>query len=249
MTDFVDLLEEQLVAAHARRPRGLRAALPSARGAGAIALAAAAAAAVVVLVVALASPDGHRAARPADPPAPAPAVTAPPATPAPRPATPTAPNVPGPHVPQRTPATPATPNVPGPHAPAPAPATPKAPAAPPPAPGPAIPAQPATPRAPAPAPPPSATTVAVLNASAVTGAARAVANRLDAAGYRVGVVTNRLGGLARSSVRYPAGQRAAAVALARRLRIRRVLPLSRALRREAGREADVVVVLSRDRIP
>jgi hypothetical protein len=289
MTDFVDLLEEQLVAAHARRPRGLRALLPSARGAGAIGLAAAAAA-VVLLVVALASPDGRRAARPADPPASAPVVTVPRTAPAPRPATPAAPDVPGPHAPQRMPATPAAPAVPGPHAPTPAtptaptaprsapvpntpkastvppsppvPSAPKASTVPPPAPAPATPARPATPPAAVPAPPaapvrphapapapPSVTTVAVLNASGAAGVGRVVANRVSAFGYRIGLVTNRLGRVPHSSVRYAPGRRRAAVAVARRLGIRRVLPSTRALRRQAGREADVVVVLGRDRIP
>src|SRR5919198_997435 len=57
-------LEQQLIAAHARRPRGLRAAVPSRRGAGALVLAAAAAAVVAALIVALASPSGGVPGRP-----------------------------------------------------------------------------------------------------------------------------------------------------------------------------------------
>jgi hypothetical protein len=89
----------------------------------------------------------------------------------------------------------------------------------------------------------------VLNASSAGRAGRAVANRLTAFGYRIGVVTNRLGRVPRSSVRYAAGQRPAAAAVARRLRIPRVLSLARALQRQAGRDADVVVVLGRDWVP
>jgi len=73
VTDFVELLEAQLVDAHARR-RPAR--LPSRRTSGALVFAVAAAAAIVVAIVALASP---RAARePAAPSAPA---VAPPVTP------------------------------------------------------------------------------------------------------------------------------------------------------------------------
>jgi hypothetical protein len=73
VTDFLDLLETQLVDAHARRRR-VR--LPVRRASGAIVLAAAAAAAVAVLIVALASPNAARepavAPSPAAPPAAAP---------------------------------------------------------------------------------------------------------------------------------------------------------------------------------
>ena len=58
MTDFVDLLEDQLLAAHAARARGMWAWVPSRRGAGALVAAAAAAAAIVIAVLLLASPGG-----------------------------------------------------------------------------------------------------------------------------------------------------------------------------------------------
>jgi hypothetical protein len=74
MTDFVDLLEAQLVEAHARRRR-LRAHVPSRRTLGALVLAAAAAAALLVVIVGLASPEGGRRARPAATPAPSPRTT------------------------------------------------------------------------------------------------------------------------------------------------------------------------------
>ena len=97
-------------------------------------------------------------------------------------------------------------------------------------------------------PAPSHTTVAVLNAARTAGLARrGKVARLTGAGYRVGVVADhRSGRLARSSVRYGRGQRTAAVALAARERIRRVLPLTGALRRQLG-GVDVVIVLGADR--
>jgi hypothetical protein len=65
MTDFVDLREAQLVAAHGRRGRGaMRLRLPSRRTSGALLLATTAAAATVVLVVALASPGSRPAGAP-----------------------------------------------------------------------------------------------------------------------------------------------------------------------------------------
>jgi hypothetical protein len=63
MTDFVALLEDQLLAAHARRPRGVWTWMPSRRGAGALVATAAAAAAIVLVVLLLASPGGHGDAR------------------------------------------------------------------------------------------------------------------------------------------------------------------------------------------
>jgi len=92
-------------------------------------------------------------------------------------------------------------------------------------------------------PAPSATRVAVLNAARTTGLARREAARLVP---RRGRGHHPAGRLARSSVRYTPGHRAAAVTLAARDRIRRVLPLSGALRRALGR-VDVVVVLGADR--
>ncbi len=106
---------------------------------------------------------------------------------------------------------------------------------------------PAPPPSKFPVPAPSRTTVAVLNAARTAGLARREAARLTGAGYRVGVVANHPSGrLARSSVRYARGQRTAAVALAARERIRRVLPLTGALRRQLG-GVDVVIVLGADR--
>jgi hypothetical protein len=79
MTDFIDVLEQQLVTAHGRRPQRL--AMPW-RAGGVLVAAAAAAAVVVALVVALASPDSHRAASP-------PAQQSPPATTPVKPVAPT----------------------------------------------------------------------------------------------------------------------------------------------------------------
>jgi hypothetical protein len=164
MTDFVDLLEEQLVNAHGWRRRRR---LPSPRAGLTVVIGAAAAAAVVAIVLALASPT----ARP----------------PAGRPAAPAA---------------------------------------------------------------PAATRVAVLNATRVNGLARTAADRLSAAGYRIGVVTddavtNTLG---RSAVLYAPGRRTAAAAVAARLGIARVAPL------DAGTAgtvagAGVVVRIGIDRAP
>ena len=242
MTDFVDLLEAQLLTAHARRRRWAWLRVPSTRGAGALVAATAGAAAVVVLVVALASPARHQAAgtgsttaRTVPPVAttrrspralPTPATDPPPR---PRPPTPPATTTPPPTATVPTP--PST--TPVPTAPSPVPATP-------------VPL-PATPPSKFPVPAPSHTTVAVLNAARTAGLARREAARLTGAGYRVGVVANHPSGrLARSSVRYGRGQRTAAVALAARERIRRVLPLTGALRRQLG-GVDVVIVLGADR--
>jgi LytR cell envelope-related transcriptional attenuator len=60
MTDFVDILEQQLVAAHGRRERFV----PPWRAGIVLVAAGAAAAAVVAVVIGLASPDAQRAATP-----------------------------------------------------------------------------------------------------------------------------------------------------------------------------------------
>jgi LytR cell envelope-related transcriptional attenuator len=60
MTDFIDSLEAQLVAAH--RDRRRRRFVVPRRGGAALVAAAAAVAAIVAIVVALASPESHRAA-------------------------------------------------------------------------------------------------------------------------------------------------------------------------------------------
>jgi hypothetical protein len=75
MTDFIDVLEQQLVAAHGRPRR--RFALPPWRATIVFAGAATAAAAVVIAVLALSSPSPqHAASPPAHRSAPAPAATA-----------------------------------------------------------------------------------------------------------------------------------------------------------------------------
>jgi LytR cell envelope-related transcriptional attenuator len=60
MTDFVDVLEQQLVAAHARRQRFV----PPWRAGIVLVAAGAAAAVIVAVVIGLASPDSQRAATP-----------------------------------------------------------------------------------------------------------------------------------------------------------------------------------------
>jgi hypothetical protein len=60
MTDFVDVLEQQLIAAHGRRQR----LVPPWRAGMVLVAAAGAAAIIVVLVVGLSSPDSQRAATP-----------------------------------------------------------------------------------------------------------------------------------------------------------------------------------------
>src|SRR4051812_44238663 len=180
MTDFVDLLEDQLVAAHRRRARARPVRLPSRRAAAALVACLATAGALAAAIVGLAGPQGARPARPA-------ATSAPPG-----------------------------------HG-----ATATVPAA------------------------PQAKTVAVLNATATPGAARAPAARLVEAGYRPVEVANAPSVRRRSAVMYAphAGTRAilTAVAIARRERIARVVPLTAALRRVAGGDADVVVLLGTDR--
>ena len=103
------------------------------------------------------------------------------------------------------------------------------------------------PAPPLPAAPSAIPDVAVLNATRVPGLARAEADRLLRAGYRVGIVTNHSDRLAHSSVRYAPGARARAARLARREHIRRVQPMSRALRRRLAPESRVVVLLGADR--
>ena len=108
--------------------------------------------------------------------------------------------------------------------------------------------QPATPppdRAPGPVAP-SAVTFSVLNGTTVSGLAKRVADKLEAAGYRRGNVTNATQQQkAESAVLYADGARRAALAVARRLKvaqIERIDPQSQAL---AG-DATVVVIVGGD---
>jgi hypothetical protein len=271
VTDFVDLLEAQLVDAHSRRDR-LRRHLPSRRTSGALVLAAAAAAAVVLVIVGLASPERAKqparpAAAPTTPATTAPRTPSPGATPTtPTPPTPratTAPTAPVPSgapttpVPSGVPATPAPSGVPAAPVPRGAPTSPApsgVPAAPVPRGAPVTPVTPApsgpTPRpATVPTAPPAklAFTVAVLNATRERGVARSAADRLVRAGYRIGVVSSTPGPpRARSVVLYKPGSRAAALALAKRLRIARVDLVTLAIRRSVADKSTVVVVLGAD---
>jgi hypothetical protein len=196
MTDFVELLEAQLVNAHSRRRR-MRRHLPSRRTSGALMLATVAAAALVVVIVGLASPNGGtRPAHPASRATTAPTATAPVAGARRATTPPTATAVP---VPSTVPVAP-----------------------------------------PAKLP----FTVAVLNATRERGVARSAADRLFRAGYRVGVVTNAPGpSRARSVVLYKPGSRAAAVALAIRLRVPRVGPVTPGIRGSVADHATVVFVV------
>jgi hypothetical protein len=251
------------VDAHSRRGR-LRRHLPSRRTSGALVLAAAAAAAVVLVIVGLASPDGAKQpARPATRPAAAPTTpaTTAPRTPSPG-ATPTTPTPPTPRattapttpVPSGAPAAPVPSGVPTAPVPSGAPAAP-VPSGVPTAPVPS--GAPVTPAPSGPAPVPAtvptaptakfAFTVAVLNATRERGAARSAADRLVRAGYRIGVVSSTPGPpRARSVVLYNPGSRAAALALAKRLRIARVDRLTVAIRHSVADKSTVVVVLGAD---
>jgi hypothetical protein len=76
VTDFIDVLESQLVAAHPRAARRMLLPRPTWRRGAMVLAAAAAAAAIVAVVVALANPDAHRAGgQPTAPPPTTPAQT------------------------------------------------------------------------------------------------------------------------------------------------------------------------------
>jgi hypothetical protein len=169
MTDFLDVLEQQLIAAHGRPQRFV----PPWRGGMVLVAAAGAAAIIVAVVVGLASPDAQHAAR--------------------RPA--------GPHGPAATPAL------------------------------------------------RSATSLAVLNGTTVTGLARAAADKLAAAGYHEpNVVSSDATNQARahSEVLYEPGHRAAAVDVARLVGVDRVRAMDANARVVADR-AQVAVFIGADR--
>jgi hypothetical protein len=97
---------------------------------------------------------------------------------------------------------------------------------------------------------PAKTTVAVLNATGEPGVARKVALRLADLGWKLGTISNYPGAtLSGSHIEY-LGERTRTLAvlrLARQLGIRSVLPVTKGLQIGAGPDADVVVVLGRDR--
>jgi LytR cell envelope-related transcriptional attenuator len=175
MTDFIDVLEQQLIAAHRRPERRRFVAVPW-RATIVFAGAVAAAAVVVIAVLALSSPTPHRAASP-----------------------PTQP-------PQTTPV-----------------------------------------------PPQAPVSLAVLNATTVTGLARAAADELTSLGYdEPNVVTNDTTNQrrARTTVYYEPGHRADALGVASCLHIGtdRVVPMDANARALSDR-AQVAVFVGADRVP
>lgn len=70
----------------------------------------------------------------------------------------------------------------------------------------------------------SGVAVSVLNASGTSGLARQVAQRVEQAGWTVGVVGNWTTGSTENTVHYPPGRQEAATLLARDLGISEVLP-------------------------
>jgi hypothetical protein len=107
----------------------------------------------------------------------------------------------------------------------------------------------AGPAAPAPAVDRAETTVAVLNSARTPGLARDAATALQRFGWKIGTVTNGPDqSLTTSCVDFVPGHSQAASTIARQLRIRNVLPVTKDLQVVAGPDADVVVVLGRDQI-
>jgi hypothetical protein len=102
---------------------------------------------------------------------------------------------------------------------------------------------------PAASPPPTNIRVAVLNATTTPGLARGVANRLQAAGFRIGTVTNAADqGRSATLVEYAPGQQAAALTTARAIDVptNAVQPAAAGSRVIAGESADVVVEVGND---
>jgi hypothetical protein len=95
---------------------------------------------------------------------------------------------------------------------------------------------------------PAQTTVAVLNSTRTPGVARAAANVLQRRAWRIGTVTNGPDQAAGSScVDFTPGHSEAASIIAKQLGIHNVLPASDAQRAVAGPDADVIVIVGRDR--
>jgi hypothetical protein len=113
-----------------------------------------------------------------------------------------------------------------------------------PAPARVVPLRRPAPSVPAPAPPRSQTSVLVLNGNGIAGAATAGAARLSALGYVLGGVGDAPQPLARTTVMYSPGFRAAGARLARDLHVRVVGPLD-GLHPEQLLGARLVVVLGR----
>jgi hypothetical protein len=93
--------------------------------------------------------------------------------------------------------------------------------------------------------------VAALNATTVSGLAGTAASRLTAAGFAQGTVANDSRTRARTAVLYAPGNRRAALAVAKVVKVRQgavraMDPRTRAL---VGADAEVVVVVGSDRAP
>jgi hypothetical protein len=88
--------------------------------------------------------------------------------------------------------------------------------------------------------------VAVLNGTSINGLAGKVASDIEAAGYKVGAITNAAPGVERTEVFYADHQKPAAEKVARDIGVDQVKPLPRDVRDLAG-AADVVVVAGEDR--
>ena len=93
---------------------------------------------------------------------------------------------------------------------------------------------------------PADVTVAVLNGTSVAGLAGKVGSDIEAAGYRLGAVTNTAPDYKRTLVMYADKQKPAAQKVAGDIGVKEVDELDRDLRELVG-EADVVVVVGEDR--
>ena len=92
------------------------------------------------------------------------------------------------------------------------------------------------------------TTVAVLNSTRTPGLARAAATALQRHGWKIGTVTNGPDqSLQSSCVDFTPGHSQAASIIAKQLGIDAVVPPSDDIRAVAGPNADVIVVVGRDR--
>ena len=91
--------------------------------------------------------------------------------------------------------------------------------------------------------------VAVLNGTAITGLGGKVGGVVQENGYELGTVTNTAPGVKETQVLYAPHQKKAAQKVAKDLGIDpdTVEPLDREVRREAGADADVVVIAGEDR--
>jgi hypothetical protein len=100
--------------------------------------------------------------------------------------------------------------------------------------------------------PKSATTVAVLNGTTVQGLARGVADKLLAAGYKIGTVTNAPDQQrAATQVAYASGQQATARQVARTIDAGTdaIVPIDEVTQATAGSDAMIVVTVGADQSP